>query len=492
MDPIYFFLLILIIIAIIGFLSHYWSSLNSLSKKEIDSLIQRVNYDSSHVIEGFSRRFFQQVIPTYFVGLDYEQLFGNDFTLLHLISQMIPYNIDTLLVRNSTEIYQLLNSDKLQFIIARSHTLHNIIYQTMPGLANLDIRNVRFVCALYMVPINILTYHLDINEFGKLKGSGLTVNIGSKYSGDYFAALDLFMAYDLEVGKDIFLTYYEGMEIVDHYGCDIDVLVYTCSHPDITFGRLVDKKLSRFVEIKKYNDGDIYHISPDEQIFYKEHPFYLKMILIKEDLKKYYKDIMLADRQFDPYIEQPLVVSDSLFVNVIAIRYYLLSNKKTDPLRIGQLLYNMKLNLDEINKFDFISDKMGSANFSDFTLPMEVHEGARDFFQKSGLYTNIANRNCVYIDGKCDYEQLYTHHMIDEFGKTFDEIYNSESTLNPNVPVFGSPESIVSKDFTKNISQQVKEGELPPEYFSAEKQSKTKPKSKPELKSKYPVRHILS
>jgi hypothetical protein len=86
-----------------------------------------------------------------------------------------------------------------------------------------------------------------------------------------------------------------------------------------------------------------------------------------------------------------------------------------------------------INSLIFIDDPLNSASLSDFLLPIETHPGASDFFTKSGLYTNIKNRRCVLIDGKCSRKQLSEHHLYHNFGPTFDQLFNSETTNNPYV-----------------------------------------------------------
>jgi TRAP-type uncharacterized transport system substrate-binding protein len=409
-------------------------SSHELFKQEI--LSKSVN---NTIVEGFTRKFFQKVMPTYFIGLDYTQLLGNAFFLMKTLDKMIPFNINTTLVKDSIERFELLNNNKIQFILARAHVLHHVLYKTMPGLANISLDNIRFVASLYRLPINVLANSMAITEFGKLKNSKLFVNVGAKYSGDYFAALDLFLAYNIVVDEDVYLTYYELDELVEHYKTDVNVVVYAASHPDPLVVKLTEAKLTRFVEIRRFNDGNIYHISLDEAPFYRDHPYYLKTILMKQTfgdgwqgtLSNYYPNLVLYGQQFDPYIEQPLVVYDSLFVNTIGVRYYLFSNTKTDVLSVSQLLYNMKLNMDEINKFEFIDDKIDSTSMADYTLPLPVHDGAREFYFRSGLFTNLSSKECLMIDGKCTQRQLYEHHLYLYFGKTFDQLFNSEITRNP-------------------------------------------------------------
>jgi hypothetical protein len=108
-----------------------------------------------------------------------------------------------------------------------------------------------------------------------------------------------------------------------------------------------------------------------------------------------------------------------------------MSNKFTDPDLIAQLLYNMKLHMDVINRLEFINDYLNSASLADFTLPIPTHEGAHSFYTKSGLYTEIGDKACVLINGKCDYKQLIDHHLYHDYGKTFDQMFNSDSTNNP-------------------------------------------------------------
>ena len=207
--------------------------------------------------------------------------------------------------------------------------------------------------------------------------------------------------------------------------------VLSVSHPDQNIANLSTQKLSRFVEINRFNDGNIYHINLDEEFFYKEHPYYIKTLLIKDKLSSYYPNLVLYDQTFDQDIDKQLKVVGGLYINTIGVRFYLMSNSFADPVLIGQLLYNMKLNMNLINQLEFVDDQLDSASLTDFTLPIQTHQGAHEFFTKSGLYTTVKERTCLLIDGKCDYGQLQDHHLYYDFGKTFDEMHNSDSTNNP-------------------------------------------------------------
>lgn len=400
-------------------------------KDKIDTKSKKQNL---LITEGFSKRFFHQFTKYYFTGLDYPQLFGNEFYFMNLIDRIVPtYNIVSQLVDDSIMRYDLCAKNKVQFMIARGHTLHNVIYKVMPGLADFDLSNLRFVSSLYRIPITILTICTDINDFSKLRGSKLRVNIGPKYTSDYFASLELLLAYGMTLGVDIIPKYYELYDLEEHYGDDVDVIIMSLSHPNHYTEKFTRKKLTRLIELRQLNDGNIYHISLDEQDFYREYPYYFKTLLEKSDLSKYYPDLILYEGNFNKYIEEPLVTSDSLFVKTIAVRNYLLSNSATDPVLIAELLMKMKNNLDEINNLNFIGDKIDSTTMGDWTLPVPVHDGAHEFFSRSGLFTNIDNPKCIEIDGKCTYELLQRHHLLDDMGPTFNEIYNADITVNPYV-----------------------------------------------------------
>ncbi len=380
---------------------------------------------------GFSRKFFSQVIPNYFFGLDSPDLISTTYNVVKLLSQMIPFRMNTVVIRNSIDSYQLLNDNKIQFMMARNHVLHNVVFKTMPGLADIKIDNIRVVAALYRLPVNIISMALNINELADLKGTGLSINVGQKYSGDYFVALDLLFAYGLIVGEDVFLKYYEWPELLRHYGDDVHVVINAMAHPNVIISGLTNKEVSRVVQIKKYNNGNIFDVTTEEAPFYKEHHYYTKTLLEKPFLRNYYPNLITDPKEFNPELEQPLVTNNlGKYLNTIGIRYYLLSNNKTLSTAVAQLLYNMKINMDEINKFPFIDEKIDSVTLADFKsdeLGVLPHSGSRDFFFRSGLYTNINNPACIMIDGRCTMEDLYNHRFLRDFGLTFNEIYNSDT-----------------------------------------------------------------
>jgi len=383
------------------------------------------------IVEPFTRKFFTQIKKTHFIGIDQSQLLGNEFEMIETVKKMVPFNINTLLVQNSPDRYQLLNDNKMQLILARSIELYMLLYKMSPQVEYTKLNNIRFVCALNSIPINILTTDMNTFEFGELKGSGLTVNVGPRGSSDFLIAADLLMQYKLIDGKDIHLSYYDAVDVVKHYGKDVQVVILARSHPDQTVLALVNTKFTKFIEILRYNNGNIYHMSFAEEKFYKEHPYYTKTIIEKETLHNYYTNLVLQEQIFISHKHLPVTEYKSRFINTINLKYYMLSNVMTPRSSIYQLLMRMKLNLNLINELPFIGEALNSASLSDFTLPMDVHSGASDFYQSSGLYTNIPDPQCLMIDGRCNPKLLREHHLVHDFGPTFNQMYNGGTDGSP-------------------------------------------------------------
>jgi TRAP-type uncharacterized transport system substrate-binding protein len=386
------------------------------------------------VIEPFTRQFFNQIVPTHFIGIDQSQMFGNEFEFIETLAGLLPFHLDKLLIENSMDRYQYLNDGKIQLVMSRSNEIYNLIHKTTPTFSKYNLDNIRFVCTLYGSTINILTTAMGIGDFADLKGTGLTVNVGPKDSCEYFIAMDLILEYQMTLGKDIVLTYYDTREILDHYGKDVQVAILTRSHPDRTILNLTNLKLSRIIDLSRVNNGNLYHMTLDEEPFYKEYPYYYKEIIMKEKLADYYPNLVLNWDSFkhgvwdyDSY--------RSRFVNTINVRYYLLSNTKTSTDTILRLLYNMKLNMNQLNKHEFVNEALNTASLNDFTMSLEVHKGAYDFYNRTGLYTQIDNPSCVLINGKCDERQLREHHLDNKLGPTFDQLFNQPDTRPiPKVP----------------------------------------------------------
>jgi TRAP-type uncharacterized transport system substrate-binding protein len=386
----------------------------------------------SHLVEPFTRQFFRQIKPTRFIGIDQSQLFGNESLLIDRLSGMMPFTLNTIMIDQSMDRYRYLNNNQINLILSRSLEVYNLMYQVTPFFANMPINHVQFVCALYDIPINIMTTEMGVGEFSDLKGSKMTINVGPINSIDYFIAVDLILLYRLTVGQDVYLTHYDVNELFKHYGKDVHVAIISRTHPDTTVENLCNLKLSRMIEIVKYNDGNIYHINLDEEDFYKQHPYYSKAIIEKDRLGEYYPNLVIQEQVFEQEEKKPINDYRSRFINTINMKYYLLSNDQTPRETISQLLYNMKLNMNEVNQFEFIDGKLSTSSLTDFTLPLPVHQGAIDFFQATGLYTNINDPNCVMINGRCDQQQLYEHHLDNRLGPTFDQLFNADPP-----PVFG-------------------------------------------------------
>ena len=90
------------------------------------------------------------------------------------------------------------------------------------------------------------------------------------------------------------------------------------------------------------------------------------------------------------------------YVNTINIKYYLLSNSFVSPINVYKILTNMKLQIPQINELQFIQNKINTSSLTDFDQLLEVHQGAKEFYESVGLYTNNPNPNCIYINGRCN------------------------------------------------------------------------------------------
>lgn len=376
------------------------------------------------IIEPFTRQFFNQIKPTYFVGIDQPQLYGNEFDLLESIKSIIPFNLDTLLLSNSIDRYVSLNNGNTNFVLSRSNEIYNFMYKLIPDYAKVNIDNIRVVCALYGLPINVITTEMRIDEFSQFKNSKLVINVGPKGGADHLLAMDLLLQYNIIVDDDVYLSYYDVNDLQTHYGNDVQVVIMSRTHPDKTIVNLVNKSLSRLVEIKEYNDGNIYHINYKEKSFYTRHPYYSKIIIEKDRLREYYPNLVINERVFTHDVNQPVESYRSLFINTIGMKYYLLSNQQTHPSTINQLLYHIKLNMNVINLLQFIDESLNTVSLNDITLQIPLHSGAKMFYQSAGLITYINNPNCIMINGRCDEKQLSEHHLDNKLGPTFDQLFN--------------------------------------------------------------------
>ena len=129
---------------------------------------------------------------------------------------------------------------------------------------------------------------------------------------------------------------------------------------------------------------------------------------MKENLQGYYPNLVINIEVHDSTTSKTY---QNRFINTIKLKYYLLSNAQTDRSVISQLLYNMKLNTNELNRLPFIDAAISTYSLPNFTLPLETHQGASDFYQATGLYTDLSNPACVMINGRCDMRQLTEHHL---------------------------------------------------------------------------------
>uniref|UniRef100_A0A6C0BKY3 TRAP transporter solute receptor TAXI family protein n=1 Tax=viral metagenome TaxID=1070528 RepID=A0A6C0BKY3_9ZZZZ len=384
-----------------------------------------INRDPTHVIEPFTRKFFTQYKKTHFIGIDPSQLFGNEFELIQQLKELMPFNLDTLLINRGVNRYQLLNENRIQLTLSRSIETHQLFNRLTKQFETTPSDQIRFVCSLYSLPINILTTNMQLNELDDLRGSKMVVNVGPKDSSDYAIAMDLFLQYQIRINHDICLTYYDDRELLQHYGPEVQVVILSRTHPDPTILNLINTRTTRLVEIIKYNNGNIYRMSLEEEEFYRTHPYYSKSIIEKERLKTYYQNLAINDQIFTTHPKLPVTEYKSRFINTLCLHYHLLSNAQTPEESVYQLLLNLKLNLNLLNQLEFVDEPINSASLTDLRLPIPVHPGAQQFYRSSGLYTNISNPNCVLIDGKCDHRQLREHHLENDYGPTFDQLFNT-------------------------------------------------------------------
>lgn len=379
----------------------------------------KCKYIQSQSVEPFTRKFFNQIQPTVLFALDPTQLYSNDRQFITLVKSFIDFPIQTRVGESMLDCYNLLNNNKVQLLLSQTNSLNlisNKIIENSP-----DISNVRFICTLFEVPVSIITSNPLWSQLDDLKGSQATVNVGRKYSGTYFLFLDLCTYYNLVIGQDIYLSYLDTPELLTAYAnnqskTQIQVAVLINTHPDSTIAKLCELKKSKFLELKKINNGEL-NISFTEQPFYKTFPYYNKRSIFKQTLKSYYNDLFTDKREFNQSSTQtPQIVGQSVdqnpFIDTISIKYYLLGNKFTNPDLIEQILFQMKLNLNQINQLNFIDPHIDNATFPDFTLNIPIQSGASRFYYKTGQYTQLSNPNCQLLDSKCTNEDLYRHKLF--------------------------------------------------------------------------------
>ena len=332
--------------------------------------------------------------------------------------------------------------------------------------------DIRFIACFHDAYITVLTHRIELFEFNFLKNSYRRLNIGKQYSNGYFSALILINYFELTVipdtvsveearlnkSGDIYVSMYDNDELLEHYGSKVsgfhgseaellggtaglassldindtydkngetkivpdtvepyvDVAIFLGTHPDDIIYRLSEKRLSRFTNLTKINDGNIYHITLEETPFYDKYPYYHKALVRKTDILNNYPKIDLYNfwynNAFQTYDDDRL----NLFVNTLSIKYNLIGNRFIDNTLITQMLMNLSNNLPYINKYDFIADKITTVSFANYELDIPIaHEGSKDFFYRAGLYTNIDNPNCTAIDGRCTYDKLYKAGFLD-------------------------------------------------------------------------------
>lgn len=361
------------------------------------------------VLEGFTKNFFAYHENTYFMGISRSQMAHNQYTLIQTLIQLSPFRTETKLIVDNLDRYNQLNNNNIQLIMSHTNTIFGLLYQKSPVKTD----NLRFVATLNDVPVNIITHYINIHDFGDLKKLPFKprINVGAPHSSDYFSAIDILLKYGIDINNDIIITNYVGNEIYDHYGVDIDIIVHIANHPDHLISHLTNKKLSKFVNLNRLNNGNIYEISLEEQSFYANHNYYFKYGIQKNLLSKYYPHSVTYDLQYD---EQSHSIIDSHLiesVNTISVKNNLISNSKVNPSYIEQFLYNIYLNLNQINSFPFIESKLSPTSQNDFLLPVPVHDGARNFYLRLGIYKHTDDRACALIDGRCSPEKLKTHHL---------------------------------------------------------------------------------
>lgn len=452
--------------------------------------IKNINKVGNSINEPFTRKFFQQKAKNYTLAL--ENIKSNNYDFSIKLSKYTPFIMEIIQIVNNKEKYESLNNNDIQFIFSDTNTVYRMFNE---GLSQKTIReriqkrtgttdttvynpsvikypNIRFVCAFYDTYITAVTFSLQTFEFQHLKESYLRVNIGEKNTNIYFTSLILLEYYGLRIIKDgvspeeakkkdlgdIYISYYSNADLIDHYGSAIpgftsmlnaediddksplepdsippyvDVALLMTTHPDETVYKLTNKRLSRFMNFSRLNNGDITTITTDEIPFYNEYPFYHKAQISKTLMLNYYPKVDMFDFVYlDGYKTYD---SDrlNLFVNTIALKYNLLSNDKTDPTLITSMLIDFSNHLPYLNKGDYIWDKLTTNDMDNYTLDVpQVHNGARNFFYKAGLYTTIDNENCRYIDGKCTLDKLYNKgFLIEDIQPPPEEISTAEQII---------------------------------------------------------------
>jgi TRAP-type uncharacterized transport system substrate-binding protein len=367
--------------------------------------------------EHFTRRFFRPPIPTVKIHLMDSTKNSSERQLTQLLSQMVPYNLIISDNQNVASGLSQLNSNSIQFQLIPSHMLMGMLQKTMSSLAEIPHQNLRSVASLYSLPVTFLTSSTVMSEFGDLRGSKLRINVGPKGSPEHTILMDLLIEYQLSIGDDVVLSHIayndnDTDNLVRYFEDEssttngIDVVMMIVSHPNAILNRLSNLRPTRLISLDKLGVNSTF-FKPKGQLI----PMYQSISYDKRDLAEYYPNLNLDERKLGGFPE-PVVGAQSQFISTIGIQMYLISNRLVSTQSVAQLLYNLKYNLDEVNRLRFIDPKMTSATLADLTLPIPLHLGTQSMLRKSGLITNISNPACPLINGKCTLAELSRHKLL--------------------------------------------------------------------------------
>jgi len=357
------------------------------------------------IYDAFTPNFFRGNRATYFIGIDKEQLYGNTYELIKTIDKIISYNLDVIIVDDDSSKsdeniqYNLLNENKTQFAFVNGYFLNKIK----------DKKNIRLVCGLNRVPVNLLSCVLDLNTLSDLKGSGLTINIGVANSMNQLISYDLFVENNLIIGEDIKITNYGMTELLDHYDKDVHVALLCLTNPDRRINRLVNTKLTKFLNIDMTLSGTL----ENDGKFYKNHPHHIETQINKSMLLKYYPNIVTSDLTFPSTSNNFNIRTQSGDIYTLGYITYLLSNKYVPSTHIFDVLTSINKNINVINNLSFVDRDITSSDLANFVSNIPTHDGAKQYFMNNGSYTNIDNKNCIMIDGACTINDLHRHHYIE-------------------------------------------------------------------------------
>ena len=303
------------------------------------------------------------------------------------------FPVDLINTHGSKEIIRQITNDEIQLGICQEDLLYSLILGEEDDEDNNDIKanqdnktndysNLRFMCSLYYESFVLVTHqYTGIYKWQDLKGKRL--GFPEKDSGSFYNGVKLARIAGLEPGVDF--VYYNTLSMNRlanmFINRDVDAIFLTTNQKNPYLINIANQRKVRFIGTKGLK----------EELLKTIFPFGFRKYI---NTSNYYANIN-SSNFLETYATRAMLVTNSDLSDKATYKIVKTLFEKSEELKnvIIQYLYHRKLD-------NYVPDAFDPEEMFYVNKLMEIHPGAKKYYEEIGLISYNPNPKCVKYASK--------------------------------------------------------------------------------------------